>query len=74
MIGPAGFMAGPKAKDYSQGEVGQIMEGMERATEEWLAHLKAIAPRCHFTPMKLEGWNDESWWECRHCGHTKDAR
>lgn len=69
MIGPAGFTTAPKPQD----EVNEIMAGMDRATDEWLKHIAAIAPRCHFRPMMLEGWGDESWWECSVCGHTKDA-
>jgi len=34
-------------------------------------------PQCHFTGMNLEDADDGSrsvqFWECRHCGHTKDA-
>lgn len=34
-------------------------------------------PKCHFTPMSLE-WADDGcqqveYWECKHCGHTKEA-
>lgn len=34
------------------------------------------APKCHFTPMSLHQGDGENyanqWWECHHCGHTKD--
>ncbi|XYJ11783.1 hypothetical protein ACSUZJ_07280 [Telluria sp. B2] len=72
MIGPAGFMAAPKAKEYSQDEVNEIMAGMESVWVEYDRYLDSIAPRCHFTKMSLEyGEGDEAWWECHHCGHTK---
>jgi ribosomal protein L37AE/L43A len=58
----------------TQDEVNEIMAGMDRAMNEWVQHIEKIAPRCHFTPMQLETLDDESWWECRHCGHTKDGR
>ena len=28
-------------------------------------------PVCHFTYMTYQDGEDESWWECRHCGHAK---
>lgn len=68
MIGAAGFMAAPK----SHGEINDIMAGMDRAMDEWVRSVERKAPRCHFRPMMLEGWSDEQWWECSHCGHTKD--
>lgn len=35
------------------------------------------APVCHFAPMKYEAADNgnacvEHWWECAHCGHTKE--
>jgi hypothetical protein len=62
------------AATKSQDEVNEIMAGMDRAMDDWLEHLTKIAPRCHFRPMRLEGWSDESWWECSYCGHTKEPR
>ena len=29
-------------------------------------------PKCHFTFMSHEASDYEEWWECRHCGHTKN--
>jgi len=30
-----------------------------------------LQPYCHFTAMEFcGGEHDESWWECKHCGHT----
>lgn len=65
-------MANP-SHDRSQDEVNEIMAGMERATAEYMQWLDEIAPRCHFTPMQLDGEGGEEWWECAHCGHTKEA-
>jgi len=31
------------------------------------------SPRCHMTPMIFHMGEDESWWECDHCGHEKDV-
>jgi hypothetical protein len=30
-------------------------------------------PMCHFRPMAYCFSDDEQWFECRICGHTKDA-
>jgi len=35
-------------------------------------------PKCCFTPMTYEFADDSpngqvEFWECRHCGHTKEA-
>ena len=33
-------------------------------------------PMCHFTFMEMEYGDDGDrsveWWECKHCGHTKE--
>lgn len=31
------------------------------------------APKCHLKPMRFDVGEDDSWWECDHCGHTKPA-
>lgn len=35
-----------------------------------------IPPKCHLTPMFLDSGDDDyvpvTWWECKHCGHTKE--
>ena len=72
MIGPAGFMAGPQAGP-SQDEVSEIMAGMETVYAGWAKHIEDSAPTCHFTKMQWHMGEDESWYECRHCGHTKGA-
>jgi len=65
MIGPAGFMAAPK---------------VERATDAQRRVERLVSgapPMCHFTPMGY-AWADDwpngqvEFWECRHCGHTKE--
>jgi hypothetical protein len=44
------------------------------------AHVDAVVsqrpPVCHMKPMKLD-WADDGcqqveYWECEHCGHTKE--
>lgn len=50
-----------------------VFAGMEQV---WAAEAKRVfedAPRCHFTRMEWHMGEDESWYECRHCGHTKAA-
>ena len=32
---------------------------------------KWTAPVCHMTPMFQDSSDCETWWECKHCGHTK---
>jgi hypothetical protein len=54
-------------------ETTAILSGMDKAMKTYIENLNKIAPRCHMTTMFLDGWSDEQWWECRHCGHTKSA-
>lgn len=60
MIGPSGFMKAPAM------------------TEQPADSPRVRPPTCHFTPMKL-AWADDwpngqvEYWECHHCGHTKEA-
>lgn len=28
-------------------------------------------PICHSTPMNKDSSDEETWWECKHCGHAK---
>ena len=30
-------------------------------------------PKCHFKPMRFDYGEEESFWECGYCGHTKPA-
>lgn len=46
-------------------------DGLELSYREMTS--KIIAPVCHFTPMSCEESDDESWWICNHCGHTKSV-
>ena len=40
-------------------------------TPEREAEIMNEQPICHFTPMEwIGGEYDETWWECKHCGHT----
>ena len=57
--------------ENSQSEFCKIMSDMEKVYVAEQKRLSEIAPRCHFTYMTYEDSEDESWWECRHCGHTK---
>lgn len=71
MIGSAGFMAAPTAP--SQDEANEIMAGMENVWLGYWKHVEETAPRCHFTRMEWNmGDEADSWWECRHCGRTRD--
>lgn len=29
-------------------------------------------PKCHGSNMFTDETDDEKWWECKHCGHTKE--
>ena len=59
--------------ELSQNQVNEIMAGMERVYAEE-ARRAPPAPRCHMTPMTVHMGEEESWWECRHCGHTKEMK
>lgn len=30
-------------------------------------------PKCHLKAMSFHMGEDDSWWECDYCGHTKQA-
>jgi len=44
--------------------------GFDEAMAEIENNIKA--PVCHFTPMSYESSDYEEWFECGHCGHTKE--
>ena len=55
----------------------EAFEGMEYSYELMMKEIDAITPTCHFTKMIYESGESEygytdSWWECAHCGHTKE--
>lgn len=50
-------------------DINEVMAGMDRAMAEMEKKVKP--PVCHFTPMFFDEVETESWWECKHCGHTK---
>lgn len=54
-------------------DTNDIMAGMHRVWDEEARKLAEGAPRCHFTRMEFHMGEDESWWECRHCGHAREA-
>lgn len=61
-------------KKYTEKEIDDIMDGYEESWDKYVKDLRDSAPKCHFTPMDfVEGENYEAWWECYHCGHTKEA-
>lgn len=51
------------------------IDAFERLNESYI-HMheqqQKQAPRCHFTPMHYQEADYEAWWECPHCGHTKE--
>lgn len=65
-------MANP-SPDRSQEEVNEIMAVMEIAYAGWAKNIEDSAPTCHFTKMQFHMGEDESWYECRHCGHAKES-
>lgn len=58
--------------DRSQDDINEIMAGMDAVYAEE-SRRAPPAPRCHLTPMQFHMGEDECWWECSHCGHTKDT-
>ena len=46
-------------------------EGLEQSYVDMWKDISKDAPRCHMTPMLVDQAEDEAWWECGHCGHTK---
>ncbi|WP_314439467.1 hypothetical protein [Massilia timonae] len=65
-------MANP-SPDRSQEEVNEIMAGMETVYAGWVNNIEDGAPTCHFAKMQFHMGEGESWYECRYCGHTKEA-
>ena len=49
--------------------------GMNEINSQMADMQEQGAPICHMKPMRLDGAEDPwsgAWWECEHCGHTKD--
>lgn len=65
------------SKVWSEEEVAEAFDGLNKSYIEMEERISKIAPRCHFRPMSLERGDDEysvdSWWECDVCGHTKPS-
>lgn len=44
--------------------------------EEFIEEKNEVRPVCHFTPMEYvsadDGCQTVEFWECKHCGHTKE--
>jgi hypothetical protein len=59
----------------SDEEMFAIMDGMEEVNRQMVTEMEASAPRCHMRPMFMDSYRsgdeEESWWECSVCGHTK---
>ena len=49
----------------------KAFEGLEKSYETMFKDIARKAPRCHMKPMFVDQAEDEAWWECSHCGHTK---
>ena len=47
----------------------QAFEGFEKMMEN--DEKRWTPPICHMTPMFRDSSDHETWWECKHCGHTK---
>lgn len=58
----------------------EAFEGLEQSYIEMEKEFYKAAPICHFTKMSYEYTEDYFgddliyWWECKHCGHTKDIK
>lgn len=48
----------------------KIMADFDRQIAEEEKRIEV--PVCHFTPMSYEASDDQEWWICHHCGHTKE--
>ena len=49
----------------------KAFEGLDKSYEDMWKGIEKNAPRCHMTIMSVDQAEDEAWWECKHCGHTK---
>ncbi len=55
----------------TQEKFNEVMFKYEQSMTDYYSKLKA--PKCHFKPMQyVAGEYGECWWECSHCGHTKE--
>jgi hypothetical protein len=54
-----------------QEQINKIMAGMDDVYLKETKLLESRSPKCHFKPMQFEMGEEESWWECAYCGHTK---
>lgn len=53
-----------------QGQINKIMADYDAGMAEFESN-EPPPPKCHFTYMESQFSDYESWWECKHCGHTK---
>jgi hypothetical protein len=51
-------------------------EEYDEAMREAFSAQDMSSPFCHMKPMVFEcsdeEYSNQSWWQCEHCGHTKD--
>ncbi len=59
----------------------KIFNDYNNFQNEYWGEVYSKAPICHFTPMEYEHGESipeahsyPDWWECKHCGHTKDMK
>jgi len=54
----------------------EAFKGLDMSYEIMDKQIKKIAPSCHFTKMDYQyGWEGvEDYWECSHCGHTREVK
>ena len=49
----------------------KAFQGLEKSYQTMWLDISSNAPRCHMKPMFVDQAEDDAWWECSHCGHTK---
>lgn len=49
----------------------KVFEGMNEVYKKIDTEVFQGAPNCHLTKMEFHMGEEESWWECKHCGHVK---
>lgn len=52
----------------------EAFDGLNQSYMDMEDRINKTAPRCHFRPMAFEQEGYEAWWECSHCGHTRQVR
>lgn len=57
---------------YTQDEVNNILSEYEKVLIEEDRKRWENAPICHMKRMSMDESDEERWWECTICGHTKE--